>query len=509
MKIATAKQMRELDRVTIEERGVPSTELMERAAAALVRAAGEAAGKETGGRAVCFCGAGNNGGDGVAAARLLLEAGWEVRAVLVGRRYRMTPDCQEMAERLEKKGGKLEDFTASDPDFAAWCLGADVMIDALFGIGLNTELREDAQIAVHMMNTCAIPVVSADIPSGVEADTGRILGTAVEAVRTVTFTLPKAGHFVGKGALCTGELTVADIGIPADLVQGQEYPVAAVERPDVRLPRRPRDAHKGDFGRVYILGGSMGLSGAPVMAAQAAVRSGAGLVSVGVPGQVWPIAAAKLDEAMVHPLPSGKEGMLELGAAMAVLERLPSFGVCLVGPGLGRSNTVGTVVRNLLQETKLPVILDADGINALGGHIDILDRRGCCTILTPHDVEFARIGGDLSHGDRLRAAREFAVEHSCCLVLKGHRTITAFPDGTAYVNTTGNPGMAKGGSGDVLGGILASLLAQGFTPREAAPMAVYLHGMAGDLCAAELGEYGMTPTDMIRRLPEVMKLAGQ
>ena len=250
----------------------------------------------------------------------------------------------------------------------------------------------------------------------------------------------------------------------------------------------------------------MGYSGAPVFAARAAVRTGAGLVSLGVPAPLWPIAAAKLDEAMAHPLPSGKEGMLSLEATEETLRRLDTCDVCLIGPGLGRGNGVASVVRHILRSTHLPVVLDADGINALEGHIDVLDARGgSFTVLTPHDGEFVRIGGDLSGGDRLAAARSFAAEHGCALVLKGHRTIAAFPDGTAYINTTGNPGMAKGGSGDILGGIIISLLGQGLTAREAIPMAVCLHGMAGDLCARELGEYGMTPSDMIERLPLVMK----
>ena len=505
MRIATASQMRELDRITIQERGVPSTDLMERAAAALAQAALELAGGAPG-RAVCFCGPGNNGGDGVACARLLREAGLEVRCVLVGRREKLTPDTRAMEARLAAAGGRLEPFAPDDADFASWCLEADVMVDAIFGIGLNSDVRGDALTAIHMMNTCDIPVVSADIPSGVETDTGRVLGAAVRADRTVTFTLPKAGHFVGKGGLCTGRLTVADIGIPAELVDGEDYPVRTVEAEDVSLPVRPRDAHKGDFGRMYILAGSVGYTGAPVLAAQAAVRSGAGLVTVGVPAPVWPVAAAKLDEAMPHPLPAGKEGQLSLDAGEAAFARLSACGVCLIGPGLGRGNSVSAVVRHLLPEIRIPVVLDADGINALEGHIDVLDgRKGLHTVLTPHDGEFARLGGDLSGGDRLGAARAFAMEHGCCLVLKGHCTITAFPDGSAYLNTTGNPGMAKGGSGDVLAGLILSLLGQGLPARQAVPTAVWLHGAAGDLCAGEIGEYGMTPSDLIAALPRVIR----
>ena len=505
MRIATAEQMREMDRTAIEERGIPSTDLMERAAAALAEEVMNLTG-DCVGRVVCFCGPGNNGGDGVACARLLLEAGFEVRCILVGSHEKMTKDTRAMEAKLVAAGGRVEPFQPDDRSFAAWCLECGAMVDAIFGTGLGRPVEGDALIAVQMMNTCDIPVVSADIPSGVETDTGRVLGVAVKASATVTFTLPKAGHFVGKGGLCTGRLTVADIGIPADLVHALDCPVRTVEAADVKLPRRPLDAHKGDFGRCAILGGSVGYTGAPVLAAQAAVRSGAGLVSVGVPTPIWAVAAAKLDEAMPYPLPAGKEGQLSLEAGEVVHHKLTGCGVCLIGPGLGRGNGVAAVVRHLLGEIHIPVVLDADGINALEGHIDVLDaRQGLHTILTPHDGEFARLGGDLSDGDRLGAARRFAMEHSCCLVLKGHRTITAFPDGTAYINTSGNPGMAKGGSGDVLAGVILALLGQGLTARQAVPMAVWLHGAAGDLCAREIGEYGMTPTDMVAALPRVFK----
>ena len=507
MDIATAAQMRQLDETAIRQRGIPSAQLMETAAAALTQAVMELA--REGGRArraVCLCGAGNNGGDGVACACMLLQAGWKVRCVLVGKREKMTADTAEMARRLADAGGELEDFCPDDQALAAWGAEAGVLVDALFGIGLARPLAGDALAAVEWMNASGVPVVAADIPSGVEADTGRVLGAAVRCAATVTFTRAKAGHFVGEGGLCTGRLFVAPIGIPEDLVAGLDCPVRAVEEAMVRLPRRARDAHKGDFGKVYILGGSVGYTGAPVFAAQAAVRCGAGLVKVGVPQPVWPVAAARLAEAMPHPLPAGPEGQLSLEAGLAALEQMAGYGVCLIGPGLGRGGGVSAVVRRLLGELRLPVVLDADGINALEGHIDVLDgRRGLLTVLTPHDGEFARLGGDLTGGDRLGAARAFAVEHGCCLVLKGHRTITAFPDGTAWINTTGNPGMAKGGSGDVLSGIILALLGQGLPARRAVPMAVWLHGAAGDWCAGELGEYGMTPSDMVEALPRVLK----
>jgi NAD(P)H-hydrate epimerase len=266
------------------------------------------------------------------------------------------------------------------------------------------------------------------------------------------------------------------------------------------LPRRARTAHKGDFGRVFILAGCEGYTGAPVLAANAAVRSGAGLVFLGVPRDIYPIVAVKCDAAMPFPLPEEWEPLLQ---------KAQGCDVALIGPGLGRSPEAEQRALALLSQLECPVVLDADGINALSGHIDILDKRSAPTVLTPHEGEFQRLTGcSLPIRDRLAAARNFALAHNCVLVLKGHRTVTAAPEGDCYVNTTGNPGMAKGGSGDVLAGLTAGLLAQkqlaGLGAARTAALAVYLHGRAGDLCAQTLGEYAMTPGDLLRALPQAM-----
>jgi len=269
------------------------------------------------------------------------------------------------------------------------------------------------------------------------------------------------------------------------------------------LPKRQEDGHKGTFGKLLTVGGSVGYTGAPWLTAESAVRSGCGLVFLGVPQAIWTVEAAKCVSAMPFPL-SDKDGMLSYKALQEFREKLAGCDVLALGPGLGRNAQTERLVRDLLRETEKPLVLDADGINALEGHIDVLDhRKGRVTILTPHDVEFVRMGGDLSHGDRVRAAREFAVTHECVLVLKGHRTVIATPAGNALVNTTGNSGLAKGGSGDVLTGIIASLLTQGVTPVQAAAAGVWMHGRAGDLAAARLTEYGMTPEDVAALLPEV------
>ncbi len=287
----------------------------------------------------------------------------------------------------------------------------------------------------------------------------------------------------------------------------QGWAAKMLEEADIQLPRRRREGHKGEFGRVVIVGGSVGYSGAPILAAKAAVRTGAGLVTLLTPQSVWSVAAGKLDCAMPWPLPEA-EGALCLEALPQIAEKLEKADVALIGPGLGRGRETESLIRELLPLRGLPLVLDADGINALEGHIDRLDsRRGSLTVLTPHEGEFARLGGDLSQGDRVGEAKRFAEEHGCCLVLKGRHTVVAFPDGEVWINPTGNPGMAKGGSGDVLGGMLAAFLGQGIEPRRAIPLGVYLHGLAGDRCAQKLGEYAMTPMDLIETLPEVLKEA--
>lgn len=565
--VATAAQMRELDRIAIQERGVPSLDLMENAARAVaeavmdlaplpgragadgpnasrfaavtfvtgegepsdedqrqmeaVRAIVESKNADPTPRIAVFCGPGNNGGDGFAAARLLLKAGYQVHTYFLGDRAKMTHDANVNAQRLECCGGnpKIEPFRldldhpeALDNETRlqlAWLSTCDCAVDALFGVGLSRPVEGLYRSAIQYLNRMGprFPVVACDIPSGVHTDTGEVLGEAVNAAVTVTFTCGKPGLYLGEGAAHAGEVRVADIGIPRDLefrlIHRAPERVEAVQAGEFRLPRRPRAAHKGDFGKVFVLAGSVGYTGAPVLAANAAVRAGAGLVYLGVPKEIWPIMAVKCTEAMPFPLPEDYD---------ALLEKARSCDAALIGPGLGRAPETETLVLRLLADLPIPVVLDADGINALSGHIDVLDKRSAPTVLTPHDGEFSRLTGcDLPIRDRLAAARDFAKAHNCVLVLKGHGTVTAAPDGLCSVNTTGNPGMAKGGSGDVLAGIVAALLAQKplngpYTgAAELAAAGVCYHGMAGDRAAERLGEYGMTPSDLLLELPGVLR----
>ena len=549
--LAFTAQMKELDRIAIQERGVPSLELMENAARAVAKGVQRQAGparspkadgpssffgviRKAGGgqptpegqreadelraiveskdtdptrRVAVFCGPGNNGGDGIAAARILLEMGCRVRAFLVGDRGKMTPDSRAMEEKLNAAGGRLEPFDPEDQRTLLWLSTCDCAVDALFGVGLKRPLEGDFLAAVRRINRLACPVVACDLPSGVDGDTGEVLGEAVRAKLTVTFTCAKPGLYLGEGAGRAGEVRVENIGIPQELVFRLQRGPEAMEALDragrYLLPRRPAAAHKGDFGRIFILAGSEGYTGAPVLAARGALRAGAGLVFLGVPREIYPIVAVKCDEAMPFPLPERYED---------ILERARGCDAALIGPGLGRAPQTQELVRALLADLEAPVVLDADGINALAGHIHILDNRPAPTVLTPHEGEFGRLTGQaLPIRNKVGAARDFAGAHRCTLVLKGRGTVTASPEGRVWVNGTGGPGLAKGGSGDVLAGMIAALWGQKHlngpdsNRSELAALAVWYHGAAGDRCAGRLGEYAMLPGDVIEALPEILR----
>ncbi len=523
MRLAAAAQMKEMDRTAIEERGIPSSVLMERAARHVAeeaesfldrrKQAQHSPGERF--RIAVFCGSGNNGGDGAAAARFLLEKGMDVRAFLVGSRKKMTEDTRLQEERLQKAGLSLEDWKeegAMGEEQKAWCREADLMIDALLGIGLKGEVRQNMREVLLWLDALPVPVLAVDIASGIGTDTGEVLGTALHADLTVTFTLPKFGHYEGQGSYYTGALKVCDIGIPEEVVNevfsrdgGPVFEACDEEWGRRTLPKRKEDGHKGTFGRVSITGGSVGLTGAPVLASRGAARSGSGLVFLSIPESIYSITAASCLEVMPAPLPD-QNGKISSGAFFQILERLNACNAGLIGPGLGRSQELSLLVCKLLEQTATPLVLDADGLYAIKDRKELLQRRsekGQVTILTPHEGEFAYLGGDLS-GGRKEAALRFARKYGCVLVLKGPATVTASPDGRVYINTTGNNGMAKGGSGDVLGGMVLSFLGQGMEACQAAALAVYLHGLAGDICREKLGEYGMLPGDLTEEIPSAV-----
>ena len=507
MRLCYSAQMREMDRYTIENLGVPGAVLMSNAASHIAAAAMEHL--APGGLAAVFCGTGNNGGDGIGAAAYLIDKGIRVSVFLIGNVEKLTPDSTEMLRRLAAAGGSIKPFSVSD-ELRRHVHDCTVIIDAMFGIGLNSDLRGDALLAAEMINASRAFVIAADVPSGVNADTGAIMGAAVKADLTVTFSLAKPGHFIEPGCICRGELRVCDIGIPREIVDATTSGIFAVMPESINLPRRRPDSHKGDYGRCLIAAGSVGYTGAPALSARAASRMGAGLVFLGVPESIYEIMAVKLDEEMPFPLPGDGQGRLSAKATGEIIRRGGQCDVLLIGPGLGQSAEITELVLSAIGLIKAPIVLDADGLNAISANTEKLRSAACPLILTPHPGEFLRLGGNLSGGDRLGKARDFARTFGCVLVLKGHRTITALPDGTAYINTTGGPALAKGGSGDVLAGMIAALIGQKLPVKDAVLTAVYLHGLAGDMCAAKHGEYSVTAGDIIAMLPKaVIQVSGR
>lgn len=501
MKFAGSAAMREMDRVTIQELGVPGEELMLRAAQGAVEAAVELLGGQKVPVAV-FCGSGNNGGDGIGISALLLEQGYEVSCVMVGDEAKLSADSLAMKARLEAAGGSLLPFSGENPIPD----GCGLIVDALFGTGLSRTVSGKYAELIAAIHESGVPVLACDIASGISADTGEVLGAAVQADVTVTFNRPKTGQLLPPGTEYTGRLVVHDIGIPEEARAEVNFDGEYLTEDLVRswLPEETLESHKGDYGKLLMLCGSRGFTGAAALAAGGALRSGAGLVYLGVPEGIYPILAGKLTEPVVFPLPENGNGRLSRTGLPDILERLPGMSACLMGPGMGQGYDTEEVVYSVLEAAECPLVLDADGINVLARHIDKMDKAKAPVVLTPHAGEFSRLGGDLSLG-RIKAARAMAEKTGAVVVLKGYRTVIAGPAGEIYVNSTGNPGMAVGGSGDVLAGILTCFLGQGMEPVKAAAAAVFFHGAAGDLCRVRLGRRSMLPTDMIGALSEILR----
>ena len=510
MKVVTADTMQQLDRRAIEEFGVPGLELMERAGEGCATAIMARFAPSLEKRAVVVAGKGNNGGDGYVIARHLRGAGWEVTTLILAHREEISGDAAVNLDRLAGLGvifcpepGHLRVHT---PEFTA----ATVIVDALFGTGLKSELRGIHREAVALINDAGRPVVAVDIPSGIDATSGRVLGAAIRANLTVTFALAKLGHVLYPGAEFCGELRVVDIGIPAEAsaaASGHEFLDRASTGPLVRC--RARCDHKGTNGHVLIVAGSTGKSGAAAMAANSAVRAGAGLVTLAVPESLHAILEVKTTEAMTMPLPDGGSGILAETALPVIATATTGKSVLALGPGIGWHPPTVRLVRELLTSCSLPLVMDADALNAVSADTAILRRKRAQTvILTPHPGEMARLTASTTsavEADRIATARNFATDYGVFIVLKGARTVIAAPDGSVGINGSGNPGMATGGMGDVLTGILAALLAQGYPPLEACRLGVFIHGHAADLLAVEKGEIGISAVDVQERIPYAFK----
>ncbi len=512
MRVLTAAQMQEVDRQTIDEIGIPSRVLMENAGRAVVQELEEHFDKELAlSRIVILCGRGNNGGDGFVIGRVLAQRGYDVAIFLIARNSQLRGDARanyDVLARLELPVIEI----ASDEDWdlhAAEIVSATIVVDAIFGTGLKEPLGGLPQKIVKALNESATTVVAVDIPSGLSGDTSQTIGDAVKAVLTVTLGAPKLPLVLPPAEGYCGELTVADIGIPHKLIDDLDGPrvelLSATDLIPHLTPRDP-DANKGDFGRVLIVAGSPGKTGAGYLSAMAALRSGAGLVTVATPRASLPIIASMAPEFMTEPLDAeGAE------TAEASLDRILSFkkDVIAIGPGLGAGPWQQSLVFGLLERSDVTLVLDADALNVCADDPHRLRaREGIDIIITPHPGEMARLTA-LSiqevQENRLEVARNFAMSHGVYVVLKGHRTLIAAPDGHVAINPTGNPGMATGGTGDVLTGIIAAWFGQLLDADAACRVGVYLHGFAGDLALREHGENALIASDIITHLGQATR----
>jgi NAD(P)H-hydrate epimerase len=509
LNLVTAAEMRELDRRTIEEIGVPSLVLMENAGRSTYVVLRQEF-PDLSGPVAVVAGRGNNGGDGFVVARYAANAGLPVLVFLLAERQQVAGDARVNLDILSRMGVPVEEVL----DDSALALAvqrlnqAGVIVDALLGTGLNAPVRGHLAEMIGHLNRLPGPVLAVDIPSGLCADTGQVLGVAVKAQVTVTYGFPKLGQILPPGRNLVGRLWRVDISIPPGLAQALPRELAQAAELAGLLPSRPFASHKGTFGHLVVLAGSVGKTGAAVLACEAGLKAGAGLVTAAVAESLNDILEVKLTEAMSFPLPEAA-GVRAVGRR--ALEPLQAFladkTALALGPGLGTHPETREVVRELVRTSPLPAVIDADGVNCLKDAPDCLKNAAGPRIITPHPGELARFLG-VSPKDiqarRLETAREVAAACRAVVVLKGAQTVVAAPDGRLSLNPTGNPGLASGGTGDVLTGLIGGFLAQRLAPWDAARLGVFLHGLIADALARDLGPRGFVAGDLLKALPQVL-----
>ena len=527
VKVLTASQMREVDRITIEELGVPGMVLMENAGSSVVRVLEEKFPPLAQERITILCGKGNNGGDGFVVARHLKMKGHSPHVILFADPGILKGDARSNYDILLKN--RITPAMARNADewarLRAELSGATLLIDAILGTGLSGPVEGFLLEVINDINGSfpQIPLVAVDIPSGLGSDAGALLGESLRARCTVTFTAPKWSQVLAPSCERVGELHVMPIGTPPSIIAGiPDAYLNLLSEDDLEPFVRPRDAesHKGDYGHVLVVGGSRGKSGAAALSALGALNAGAGLVTVATAFSILSIVAGFAPTIMTEPLPETDTGSISLAAfdygrfAAVVAEK----SVMAIGPGISTNPSTVEFVRRALKDfPKLPIVIDADGLNAFAGAADLLadplKGTGRKLVLTPHPGEMARLSGiskQQVQANRVETARNFAMKHQVCLVLKGNRTLIAEPGGQVYVNPTGNPGMATAGTGDVLTGMIAGLLAQhpNAPVEKVVSAAVFWHGAAGDAAAEIRGELSLTATDLLQALPRALHIGG-
>jgi NAD(P)H-hydrate epimerase len=526
MKLVTSEQMRKIDKTTIEEIGIPGLELMEKAGLGSALLAkrnwdGEVENKKV----VIFCGKGNNGGDGFVVGRYLASWGTEVEFYLLGKKEEVKGDALVNLKKAIDLNLPVKEIL-KEKEFPSE-LKADLIVDAIFGTGFKGKATGLEEKAIQLINSSRIKVLSIDIPSGLDADTGLVEGVCVKADSTPTMGLPKIGQFFFPGKSYCRKVEVIDIGVPQNVIDEQKLNLNLITEEMVKsfLPHRPGDVHKGNCGKVFLLAGSTGMTGAATLASLSCLKAGAGMAILGIPKSLNEIMEIKVTEVMTKPLPDvRKKGALALRGLGEIMMALKWADCVALGPGLGQHFETVELVRRLVTRIELPMVIDADALNAIAKDSSILNQAKAPLILTPHIGELSRLINvpieEISK-DRIKYALDSAKKFNCVLVFKGAPTIISEPEGEIYVNPTGNAGMATAGSGDVLTGIITGLLAQMIMLKnsevgsvgqdikksmlESALAGVYIHGLCGNLAKEEKGEMGMIAGDMMEKLPKALK----
>ena len=510
MKILDSKQMRNIDARTTREYGIPGLLLMENAGARAADALEEAYDDLERLRIAILCGKGNNGGDGFVLARHLFNRGLHPHVILLARPEDVQGDAHDNLRILTRMGVEISEASDSVPwrELRPELDRCDLLVDAILGTGLRGPVKGFVREVIADLAAFPGDVVAIDLPSGLSADTAQVSGEAVVADLTLTMGLPKIPHVFPPAELFCGEVSTLDISIPEAAIEAENVGLELVEEADIRrvLPSRARESHKGDFGRVLLVAGSRGKPGAAALAAMGCLRAGAGLVTVATGRNAQPMVQAHCPEVMVEPLAETEKGTLSRKVMTSLLKMSEQADLLVIGPGLGQGTDVFQLIRKLVERVELPIVLDADGLNAFAGKAEGIEGSAKRPrILTPHPGEMARLLGRRKSEilrDRVGTARKVARRHGCYVVLKGYRTLTATPAGEVYVNPTGNPGMATAGTGDVLAGMIGGLVAAAGEPLPGILAAVYLHGLAGDRAAAHRGQVGMIATDLLDHVPE-------
>ncbi len=510
MKLVTSDVMRQIDAKATKD-GIPSIELMENAGRSIAQAIIADFTLELDDAVFAiFCGKGNNGGDGFVIGRYLFSAGFKVSFYHIGSPDEFSGDAKQNYDLIKEL--KIDTTEVTSIDELPEILESDFSIDAIFGTGFSGSPKGISAELIDYINSEPQEIIAIDIPSGLNADDGTYGDTVINADYTYTIALPKYGLYVSPGREVAGDVEILPIGIPIEVVDSFSIHNKLITPSYVMdtLPERQPDGHKGTFGKLFLLAGSTGMTGASVLAARSALRSGCGMTKIGCPKTTLPLIASTFIDTMTHAFPDvAKKGCLAKRGLGEVKIVCAEHDALVIGPGLGRHFETKELICRLLLSLEQPAVIDADGLNALNGELSILEDCKAQLILTPHPKEFKNLTGtdvpDEIHA-RIEVARKFAIEYQTILVLKGSPTIVAHYDGTVYVNQTGNNGMAVGGSGDVLSGIIGSLLAQGKEPIDAALCGVFIHGLAGDIASFELGVRSMMASDIIEFLPDAFMM---